>query len=552
MNHEVRFNDPGKIGDLPIKNRIVMAPMISNLANPDGSTNETHTAYLEERAIGGVGLIITEYTYVDSLNSKGSRNELGAYSTDFIPKLRRLNERVHRHGTRIFMQLVHAGGKALEYSRQPMAPSSVDYPGRKPREMTLDDIDHVINAFSKAASIAERSNFDGIELHGAHGYLLQEFISPSLNRRTDRYGGSFDGRLRLPQEIIDAVRGKVRIPVGIRLSLYEDDGDGYDAGYGLSVAESLSGIDYVHFSAGRFAPPGSSASFYSDRTHIYARLPRKPKITTILVGSVTSAADVENVLKKSDFVALGRGLLADPNFAYKISRNVPVRPCIRCNQGCRDLSYGEVRCTVNVDLGFEGLRKNTHRFTGEIAIVGAGVKGIEAATLASKIGFKTVLYEKNDRIGGQLLEIYDPFKRREFDALLGYYEYTLKRLNVEIHTGEKYSGKAVYCAPDTVYEQLPERDGLKINSNLYQHHDEALRIAGKFSVTMTRKSLSSLDRARADGYERYATSLGMKFDDSDDGDVNVMEKDQYDIRRAIISGRERLMNEIMENSPDYL
>jgi len=552
MKHMARLNDPGNIGDLRIKNRIVMAPMISNLANPDGSTNEAHMAYLEERAIGGAGLIITEYTYVDNINSKGSRNELGAYSSDFIPKLRRLTERVHRHGASIFIQLVHAGGKALEYSVEPMAPSSMSYPGKKPREMTYADIEEVISAFSRAAWIAERSNFDGIELHGAHGYLLQEFISPSLNRRTDRYGGSFEGRIRFPQGVIDAVKDKVSIPVGIRLSLYEDDSDGYNAEYGLKVAESLKGIDYVHFSAGRFAPPGSSASFYTEKTHIYSKLPRKPRITSIVVGSVTSAEDVNRVLEKSDFVSVGRGLLADPYFTNRIIENRPIKPCIRCNQACRDLSYGEVRCTVNVDLGFEMLRSKMGQLKGEIVIVGAGVKGIEAAVTAARAGLKTLLYEQRDRIGGQLLDITDPFKKREFTPLVKYYLYVLDRLNVEVHSGEKYSSKGLYCLPDRVYEHVPEKDEITINSNIYQHHDEALSVVGRSNVMITRKSLSSLDRTRAEGFERYATSLGIKFIETDTGDLNLIEKDQYDIRKAILSGRETIMNEIIQNSPDYL
>ena len=142
----MRFTEPGSIGNVALKNRIVMAPMISNLSNPDGCTNENHISYLEERAKGGTGLIITEYTYIDSINARGSRNQAGVYNTDFIPKFRRLTERIHNHDTGIFMQLVHAGGKAfLDTNRQgPMAPSPVDYAGYTPREMTSDDIERVV------------------------------------------------------------------------------------------------------------------------------------------------------------------------------------------------------------------------------------------------------------------------------------------------------------------------------------------------------------------------------------------------------------------------
>ncbi|HKJ96388.1 MAG TPA: NADH:flavin oxidoreductase, partial [Thermoplasmataceae archaeon] len=371
----MQVDEEGRIGNLTIKNRIVMAPMISNLGNPDGSTNNNHIAYLEERAKGGAGLIITEYTYIDRINSRGSRNQLGMYSTNLVPKLKRLTERVHGHGSRIFMQLVHAGGKASSSINgvEPMAPSAVDYIGHTPREMSGDDIENVIESFTKAARYAYQANFDGIELHGAHGYLLQEFMSPALNKRNDRFGGSFENRLRISQEIIDRIKSELDFTVGIRLSLYEDDLDGYDPDYGVRIAETLRNIDYAHFSAGRFAPPGSSASFYDSRTHILNRLPRKPGVATMVVGSVIGRQDAEAVLKKADFVSVGRAMLADPYFASKVMHDPSsIRPCIRCNQGCRDLAYGEVRCTVNPDVGHENFKRFS-RFTGKVTIVGAGV-----------------------------------------------------------------------------------------------------------------------------------------------------------------------------------
>ncbi len=232
--------EPVNIGDLTVKNRFVMAPMISNLADPNGFTNEIHTSYLEQRAIGGFGMIVTEYSYLDSPMSRGSRNELSFVSYDQAPRLKRLTERIHSHGTKVFAQLVHAGGKALaEYSENPRAPSSMPYLGRETDELTVEQIEDIENSFLKAAKIAEKSNFDGIELHGAHAYLIQEFLSPSLNKRKDRYGNDFAGRLRFPQEIIDLIRKETGLKIGIRLSLYEDEEDGYDSDYGLKIANSL-------------------------------------------------------------------------------------------------------------------------------------------------------------------------------------------------------------------------------------------------------------------------------------------------------------------------
>ena len=542
------LKDRVRVGNIELRNRIVMAPMISNLSNPDGSTNENHISYLEERAKGGAGLIITEYSYVNDINSRGSRNELGLYNPDSIPKLRRLTERVHLHGSAIFVQLVHSGGKAfLETNRKKaFAPSALDYAGTIPDEMSTDDVESVIRDFEKAAKIAEHSNFDGVEIHGAHGYLVQEFLSPSMNRRQDRYGKDFQGRIRIAQEIVDSIRGSTSLNVGIRLSLYEDDPDGYGPDYGLKIAESLKNIDYVHFSAGRFAPPGSSSSFYSRKTHIYSRLPRKPSITTILVGSVTNRSDAVEILKKADLVAVGRGMLADPRFAEKILHDSEtLRPCIRCNQACRDLSYGEVRCTVNPDLGLEGtnLWKSPLRGT-HIDIAGAGIKGLEAAVFAASKGLKVTIHEKESEIGGQLLRIKDQKKREEFSALNTYYRKMIDAYGIEVKLNSKFTGDGVYCLPDVEYPDLEDRDGLIIDSNIYKHHDQALELARKGRhIQMTERSLSSLDRVRKDGFLKMATESGIKFisDRSVPASVSINQRYQYDIRAAMISGRESVI-----------
>ena len=541
--NEDKIGKPGTIGHLTVKNRIVMAPMISNLCNPDGSTNESHMAYLEERAKGGAGLIITEYSYIDRKNSRGARNQMGLYTDEFAPKLRRLTERIHNHGANIFVQLVHAGGKALTENNAvwPYAPTAVDYLGTTPAEMSPADIDDAIASFVRAARVAKRSNFDGIELHGAHGYLIQEFLSPALNQRKDRYGGSFEGRIRFAQEIIDAIRSEVDTNLGIRLSLYEDDADGYGPEYGLSIAESLKSVDYVHFSAGRTAPPGSSMSFYGVKTHIAERLPRKPAVTTIVVGSVTNAADARRVLEKADFVAVGRGMLADPYFAEKVlAGDTAIRPCIRCNQACRDLTYGEVRCTVNPSTGLELLVNPLPRVKGEVNVVGAGVKGLEAAICLAKAGLSVTVYDKRTDIGGQLLDIRDKHKKGEFVRLIEYYREVLRKLGVRLKMGQEYSGDGIYCLPDRTYPPIPTGPNIRFDSNIFQHHDEILHLAGVSKVVASERSLNSLDRARAAAFRRLIESKGVVFatEMGSEFDFSISERRQYDIRAAMVSGRE--------------
>ena len=536
----MKFNTPGQIGSLTTRNRIVMAPMISNLANPDGSTNESHIRYLSERAKGGAGVIITEYTYIDDMNARGSRNQLSITRDELVPKLRRLTEAIHRYGSLCFVQLVHAGGKALrDNERHQFAPTAVDYLGTLPNEMDLEDIRSTQESFIAASGRARKAGFDGVELHGAHGYLVQEFISPALNKRTDRYGGSTENRLRFVQEIIDGIRGSTETALGIRLSLYEDDPDGYPPEYGLKCAESLENIDYVHFSAGRFASPGSTASFYHRAPHIALKLPRKPDITTMVVGSIGSVNAMEKALEKSDFVSIGRGVLADPFFPAKAT-NMPgtIRPCIRCNQGCRSLSWGEVRCTVNPETGFEPVGTYP-RFSGDIDIIGGGIKGLEAALYASKLGFKVRLYEEREQVGGQLNDIREPMMKEEFVRLVNYYISVLQLAGVEIITENRGSGSGIFCLPDVIYPHLPERSEVFVDSAIYMHHDEALIRAESSHVTMTARSLQYLDRDRAKEFRKIAESRGIVFSDFDPEVFHdsFMDPDQYDIMRAMNSGR---------------
>ena len=322
------------------------------------------------------------------------------------------------------------------------------------------------------------------------------------------------------------------------------------------MAESLRNLDYVHFSAGRNAPPGSSASFYSEHIHIANMLPRKPKITTIVVGSITNRNDIDRVLEKSDFVSVGRGHLADPYFAEKvIGQRLPLRPCIRCNQNCRDLNYGEVRCAVNPDLGYELITgRRPAVLKGEVTIVGGGIKGIEAALLASRSGLTVSMYEKGERIGGQLLEITDPYKKRDFEALLSYYESALIKSGVTVNLNSNYREKGIYCLPDVRYDRVDFHDGISIDSNVYQYQDHALEFADRGHVVMSLRSLHGLDRGRSEGFAALARKKGIEFVSHEDRkfDLSLIEKDQYDIRKAIISGREKIREYLMLAGNEFL
>ncbi|GAY26005.1 NADH oxidase [Desulfurococcaceae archaeon AG1] len=539
------------IGSVRIRNRIAMAPMISNLATPEGYPSDAHIAYLAERAKGGVGLIFTEYTYVNRIDARGSLNQLGLYSDELIPKFRRLTEAVKAHGSRIFVQLVHAGRKTrrnIIWGNTPIAPSPIPLLDDV-REMSLEDIARVKRDFAEAALRAERSGFDGIEIHGAHGYLVAQFLSPATNKRSDAYR---DG-VRFVVELVEEMRSRVSIPIGIRLSVTEFDPQGLNPQMVAEIVSRLekeAGLDYIHLSAGRDGPIASSMPFYMPRTPLIedAKIVRRvTKLPLLLVGSVIDPEDALRVLEVADMVVLGRQLLADPAWPAKVARRLPIRPCIRCNQLCRAITLSEVRCDVNPELGWEAF-SHLERGSGEVSVIGGGLMGLEAARILALRGFDVTLYEKSHRLGGQLNLYRDPYKAREFGLLVDYYEKTLRMLGVKIVLGvEKRCEEdedCIYAVPEEEPPKMPEIKGgrILIDSNLYPYHDYAFELAKYNEVYMTRRSLRDLERSRAFLMEKKLTELGVIFiEESGEGSkydlvISEFRREQPSIASAIRRG----------------
>jgi 2,4-dienoyl-CoA reductase-like NADH-dependent reductase (Old Yellow Enzyme family) len=540
--------EPIKVGDVILRNRIAMSPMISNLATPEGYPSDAHIAYLAERAKGGIGLIITEYTYINHIDARGSVNELGLYSDELIPKFMRLTEIIHALGSKIFVQLVHVGRKTrrdIIWGNVPIAPSPIPVMDEV-REMNKSDIDRVKNDFISAAIRAKRAGFDGIELHGAHGYLIAQFLSPATNKRSDEYK---DG-VKFVEEIIKGIKEKVNITLGIRLSVTEFDNEGLNPEMVAEISKRLekAGIDYVHLSAGRDGPLSSSMPFYYNRVSFLKEakvVKDNINIPLFLVGSIITPEEAIKAREVADVVVLGRQLLSDPYWLIKSIKGLPIRPCIRCNQSCRGVIYKEVRCDVNPELGWE-LLPPLERGKGEVEVVGGGVMGLEAARILALRGFSVTLYEQNDKLGGQFLLFKDPWKIKEFNELIRYYEKELGRLGVVVKLNVKKkceNDNCIEALPDYEVPEFPEVKGerILIDSNIYAYHDYAFELAKYNEVYMAERSLQGLDRTRQYLLRENLLKLGVRFLDNINGikfdlEIHKIVDDQPTIGKAIQRG----------------
>jgi 2,4-dienoyl-CoA reductase-like NADH-dependent reductase (Old Yellow Enzyme family) len=540
--------EPIKVGDVILRNRIAMSPMISNLATPEGYPSDAHIAYLAERAKGGIGLIITEYTYINHIDARGSVNELGLYSDELIPKFMRLTEIIHALGSKIFVQLVHVGRKTrrdIIWGNVPIAPSPIPVMDEV-REMNKSDIDRVKNDFISAAIRAKRAGFDGIELHGAHGYLIAQFLSPATNKRSDEYK---DG-VKFVEEIIKGIKEKVNITLGIRLSVTEFDNEGLNPEMVAEISKRLekAGIDYVHLSAGRDGPLSSSMPFYYNRVSFLKEakvVKDNINIPLFLVGSIITPEEAIKAREVADVVVLGRQLLSDPYWLIKSIKGLPIRPCIRCNQSCRGVIYKEVRCDVNPELGWE-LLPPLERGKGEVEVVGGGVMGLEAARILALRGFSVTLYEQNDKLGGQFLLFKDQWKIKEFNELIRYYEKELGRLGVVVKLNVKKkceNDNCIEALPDYEVPEFPEVKGerILIDSNIYAYHDYAFELAKYNEVYMAERSLQGLDRTRQYLLRENLLKLGVRFLDNINGikfdlEIHKIVDDQPTIGKAIQRG----------------
>lgn len=474
-----KLMEPIKIGNKVLRNRIVMPPLETRLSDPDGAANKVLAAHYGARAKGGAAMVIVENNYIDKKASRSSFMQSSMSSGHHIAGKFLVAEAIKEEGAVAIIQLGHGGRQSLVGASDyhPVSASNVAYAGVEPKPLTVDEIVDIEDAFADAAERAMMAGFDGVEIHGAHGYLITQFLSPLTNKRDDEYGGTAEKRGTFARNIIAKTRAKVgkNFIVGFRMS-----GSEYCEG-GLTIEESMAfaqtierDVDYLHVSAGNYNTMGSHmiAPLYVKEapiTELAASMKKAVSIPVITVGAINPGL-AEQILEnnEADLVSFGRQLLADPDLPIKIKedRVEDIRPCVRGHEGCISLFFRgcPIRCEVNPQVGrdmeYEVKKVANPR---QLLVIGGGMAGMEAARIADEMGHKVILFEKSNTFGGRFLEATEPSFKKEGRQLIDWAVTQLKKSNVDVRMGQeatpeaikKINPDAVIIATGSDYIQLP-------------------------------------------------------------------------------------------------
>ena len=456
------LSQPGQIGPLKLRNRVVMAPMGTNYGTTDGLSTERDRQYYAERARGGVGMIMTEAMVVTEF-ARPHHNSLCVYHDRFIPGLASVVDAIHAHGALVCAQLNHRGALLRRHvlNMEPVGPSPWKNPntGDDVRPLAVTEIVEIQKQFVTATRRLYQAGYDGVEIHAGNGYLFQQFFTPRLNHRTDQYGGSFENRARFLFETLDRVKQALPdFPLIIRLSASEFTDGGYSDGDMIELSKCLvkQGVAALDLSGGSNESPQLSKyciqppSFARGCLGPYAK-PIKDSVTipVLVAGRVVDPADGEKLLADgcADFISVGRALYADPHWCVKAFGTVkaPIRKCIACNVCFERLTLEkDVACVHNPVIGteFEALedaepqlfpqqRTKTPR---RVLVIGAGVTGLEAARAAAARGHHVEVWEKAAQPGGQMPLAMAAPDKMEVEPILGYRLTMLRELGVTIRT----------------------------------------------------------------------------------------------------------------------
>jgi 2,4-dienoyl-CoA reductase-like NADH-dependent reductase (Old Yellow Enzyme family)/thioredoxin reductase len=450
----------GTIGSLTVRNRTVMTAMGNAMASTDGSITDAAVAFYAERARGGCGLIITECLVVNWDNGRSNLHQSSVATDDTIAGLARLSARVHEAGAALVGQIYHPGRQGAPelngVDSMPAPSDLVDALTQHPvHAMTLEEIAALIEDFGQAARRLKEAGFDGVEVHGAHGYLLTSFLSPYANLRTDAYGGDTEGRTRIVREIIARIRETcgqdfpllVRISADEFLDMVGKDGQGIVLEEGVRIARALeaAGADAIDVSSGIYETMNSAWEPFPFeegwKSHLAAAVKEAVSIPVIGVSVIRNPAFAERLLAegKLDFVGSARAHFADPGWALKAQTDQvgAIRRCISClacmeSLVAADETGGPAICAINPRTGFE-LTVEPRDGEGKlIVVVGAGPAGLEAAVTAAGRGCKVVLLEADTRIGGQLNLAAQPPGKAKMNWVMEFYGNRIEALGIDL------------------------------------------------------------------------------------------------------------------------
>lgn len=420
MSYQKLF-EKGCIGGVEIRNRVAMTAMGNGLATWDGEASPELIRFYEDRAKGGCGLIFTEFTRVDENSGACNPNQLCIATRKHVRSVQRMAECVHRHGGKIFVQLHHGGREAppaLNDGKQPMGPSAIlnKVNGLVSTEMTKEDIDDIVGKFVAAAANCKKAGIDGVELHGAHGYLLGSFISPYTNKRTDDYGGSVENCCRIVTDIIHGIRQTCgNYPICVRINGDDFVEGGITLDYAVQVAQVLeaAGADAINVSCAVYetVPNMIEPNYYEEgwRKNLAKTVKAHVHVPVIAVNTIKFPATAEKLLKEgvSDFVGVSRGQMADPEWVNKTKagREDLIRKCMGCMQCNKSVVIdGYLSCAANPVTGRGTMYNDEYLIrSGEgknVVVIGGGPAGMQAAITLAKRGFSVDLLEEKDYLGG--------------------------------------------------------------------------------------------------------------------------------------------------------
>ncbi|MEA4894710.1 MAG: FAD-dependent oxidoreductase [Oscillospiraceae bacterium] len=481
---------PLKIRGLTIPNRVTMMPMGSDFAESDGEISDEHIKYYELRARGGTGLIVVENVCIRYPEGSNGTTQLRIDKDAYIPRLFTLTEACHRHGAAIGVQLNHAGASAMSgrIGMQPVSASTLPSKpgGESPRPLSKEELAGIAKDYGTAAKRAVNAGFDLIEIHAGHSYLISQFLSPTMNDRTDEFGGSAENRARCCRMVIDEVRATVgpHVPISLRLSTDELVEGGNTLDDCLEYLEYLNdGVDIFDTSAAlnQTIQYQIDACYLEDgwRSYMARAVREKFGKPTIAMGNIRNPEVAEDIIARgdADLIGLGRGLIADPDWANKARYGdvCDIRKCISCNTGCVANRIGgnkPLRCAVNPDLINGEIYKRSKVIRPcKVVVVGGGTAGLEAACTAAEVGCSVTLLEKRGKIGGLSVEISKiPAKKRLADFPIYLKHRASKLPNLEIKTGVDATPELIKAyGPDLVVNAtgsvplLPPIDGLLEN-----------------------------------------------------------------------------------------